>query len=177
MTNQEKAALLATVLPLIVDGAPLEGCLGEAEYGEPNEVWDWYSRARPGEINITLEAKGAIGGGGMGGIWEWRQVRFEVDCAHLAGQPRNAATARAAIKLAVSRLYDGPQVAPPAAELPQPKVALCTHGGCSGSARGGVCARRTPRGRRRRRSRRNHARFYWASPRSRSPPASPSRRL
>jgi hypothetical protein len=128
MTNEEQAALLATVLPLLSDWTPRKGDIGWAN------GWKWRSRLDLAEREFLLVAE------------RGRVTNVKDACAALTetvtfgigtipdGAIFSLDVARAAIKLAVSRLYDGPQAAPAPAEPArpaQPKVALCDHGGCS----------------------------------------------
>ncbi len=124
MNHKDAAQLLAQVLPLITDGKPMNGPLGTAGKNA------WRSLFNGEELSMEARSCEIVRDSTHVRAVANLATVFPIDLSTFAGQPRNAATTRAAVRLAVSRLYDGPQEAP--AEVSSlPKVALCTERGCS----------------------------------------------
>jgi len=138
MTNQEKAKLLATVLPLIVDRMRIPGHIGD------RAGWSWSIGASlfsSGSHLVALKAESVGVGPRDIATGERTVVEFVIDMSNFDGKPRNAETLRAGIRLAVSRLYDGPPREVPAEpERVSSKPRLCVEPSCSlHRTRGELC--------------------------------------
>jgi hypothetical protein len=149
MSHRESAELLAQALPVMeIDSSWNK--LFEGFHRHDAITWSWALAAgvvpmvalkSGGELVTSFSVRRQRAEFARMGELEAREGDI---CEWIIGVPHAGRLCREdivrAVRLAVSRLYDGPHVAPTAAELPQPKVALCTHGGCSElRTRGSLC--------------------------------------
>lgn len=123
MNHRESAELLAQVIPLMERSENwTRATIGDASASGGS--WSW------SPDRVTFECIDRLG---IDGVEHWQSVEHRWDLSFdqaLDYEGETRASLIAAVRLAVSRLYDGPQVAPVVA-TPLPRVALCTAPGCS----------------------------------------------